>query len=77
MASETCIYKCLYLITILNQNCFLNAKHGWLVISSYLSSIPVAHLSDICRRKLVVTGDSARIQDETTEISWFFNMFGV
>ena len=30
------------------------------------------------RRRLVVTGDSARIQDETTENSaWFFNMLGV
>ena len=38
----------------------------------------VAHLSDAPRRRLVVTRDSARIQDETTEISaWFFNVLGV
>ena len=44
----------------------------------YLSSLPVAHLSDAPRRRLVVTGDSARIQDETTENSgWFFNVLGV
>ena len=50
----------------------------WLIISVYLSSLPVAHLSDAPRRRLVVTGDSARIQDETTEISaWFFNVLGV
>ena len=50
----------------------------WLVICVYLSSLPVAHLSDAPRRRLVVTGDSARIQDETTENSaWFFNVLGV
>ena len=49
-----------------------------LIISVYLSSLPVAHLSDAPRRLLVVTGDSARIQDETTENSaWFFNVHGV
>ena len=49
-----------------------------LIISFYLSSLPVAHLSDAPRRRLVVTGDSARIQDETTENSaWFFNVLGV
>ena len=38
----------------------------------------VAHLSDAPRRRLVVTGNSARIQDETTESSaWFFNVLGV
>ena len=48
------------------------------IISVYLSSLPVAHLSDGPRRRLVVTGDSARIQDETTENSaWFFNVLGV
>ena len=47
-------------------------------ISVYLSSLPVAHLSDAPRRRLVVTGGSARIQNETTESStWFFNMLGV
>ena len=50
----------------------------YLIISVYLSSLPVAHLSDASRRRLVVTGDSARIQDETTENSaWFFNVLGV
>ena len=45
-----------------------------LVISVYLSSLPVAHLSNTPRRRLpvVVTGDSARIQDETTESSALF-----
>ena len=33
----------------------------------YLLSLPVAHLSDAPRIWLVVSGDSARIQDETTE----------
>ena len=49
-----------------------------LIISVYLSSLPVAHLSDAPRRRLVVTEDSARIQDETAENSaWFFNVLGV
>ena len=49
-----------------------------LAIFVYLSSLPVAHLSDAPRGRLVVTGDSARIQDETTENSvWFFNVLGV
>ena len=49
-----------------------------LVISVYLSSLPVAHLSDAPTKRLVVTGDSARIKDETTESSAsFFNVFGV
>ena len=53
-------------------------RTGLLIISVYLSSIPVAYLSDASRRRLVVTGDSARIQDETTESSaWFFNVLGV
>ena len=38
-----------------------------LVISVYLSSLPVAHLSDAPGRRLLDTGDSARVQDETTE----------
>ena len=50
----------------------------WLLISVYLSSLPVSHLSDAPGRLLVVAGDSARIQDETTENSvWFFNVLGV
>ena len=44
----------------------------------YLSSLPLAYLSDARRRRLVVTGNSARIQDETTESSaWFFNELGM
>ena len=50
----------------------------FLIISIYLLSLPVAHLSNAPRRQLVVTGDSARIQDEITENSaWFFNVLGV
>ena len=49
-----------------------------LFIFVYLSSLPVAHLSDAPRRRLVVPGDSARIQDETTKSSvWFFNVLSV
>ena len=52
--------------------------HFCLVISIYVSSLPVAHLSDTLKGQLVVTGDSARIQDETTEsFAWFFNYLGV
>ena len=47
-------------------------------ISVYLCALPAAHLSDAPRRRLAVTGDSARIQDETTESSaWFFHVLGV
>ena len=50
-------------------DCSLNS-----IFFVYLSSLPVAHL----RKRLVVTGDSVRIQDETTENSaWFFNVLGV
>ena len=57
----------------LGQFCNLFINYG-LVISVYLSQLPVAHLSDAPRRRVVVTGDSTRIQDETTENSaWFFN----
>ena len=50
----------------------------FLVISIYLLSLMVAHLSDASSRQLVITRDSARIQDETTESStWFFNILGV
>ena len=38
----------------------------WLLIYVCLLSLPVARLSDASRRRLVVTGDSARIQHETT-----------
>ena len=48
------------------------------VIFIYLSSLQVANLSDAPRGRLVVMGDSARIQDETAENSaWFFNVLGV
>ena len=49
-----------------------------LVISvyMYLSQLPVAHLSEAPKRRLVVTENSARIQDETTESSaWFFTVY--
>ena len=53
-------------------------QSSFLFVSDYLSSLPVAHLSDAPRRRLVVTGDSTRIQDKTTESSaWFFNVLGV
>ena len=45
-----------------NVGFFLTICQYGLVISVYLSSLPVA-----LGRRLVVTGDSARIQDETTE----------
>ena len=49
-----------------------------LFVSVYLSLLPVAHLSGAPRRRLVVTGDSARVQDETTESStYLFNVLGV
>ena len=35
-------------------------------VSVYLSLLPVARLRDAPRRQLVVTGDSVKIQDETT-----------
>ena len=48
-----------------------------IVISVYLSTLPVAHLSNAPRRRLVVAGDSASIQDGTTKNSaWFFNVLG-
>ena len=66
------------------QNPLKPLLHKWqllvldLVISVYLLLLPVAHLSDAPRRWLVVTGDSARIQDETTENStWFFYVLGI
>ena len=50
----------------------------WFFVSINVTLLPVAHLSNAPRRQLVVTEDSARIQDETTESSaWFFNMLGV
>ena len=39
------------------------------VFSVYIQSLPVGHLSDAPRRRLVFTGDRVRIQDETTESS--------
>ena len=50
----------------------------WLVIPVYLSSLPIAHLSNTPRRLLVITRDSAGIQDETTEsFFWFSDVLGV
>ena len=64
-----------------NRGCWHTSQYNlkqMLLISVYLSSLPVPHLSDTPRRRLVVMGDSARIKDETTESSiWFFNMLGV
>ena len=49
-----------------------------LVISMYLSLLLVAQLSGAPGKRLVVTWDSARIQEETTEsFTWFFNVLGV
>ena len=49
-----------------------------LFVTLYLSSLPAARLSDAPKRRLVVMGDSASIQDETIESSaWFFNVLGV
>ena len=62
-----------YIIIIFNFWSF-----DWLIIFVYLSLLPVAHLSDAPIRRSVVTGDSARIQEKTTENSaWFFNVLGV
>ena len=63
-----------------NLDCYLisHGRYMPLIIFVYLSLLPVAHLRNAPRRRLVVTGDSARIQDETTEnIAWFFNVLGV
>ena len=72
------IYATIYFICAKLYVQMLGWNLAWLIISVYLSSLPVAHLSDAPRRRLVVTGDSARIQDESTENSaWFFNVLGV
>ena len=44
---------------------------SWMIwfVSVYLSSLPVENLSDVPRRRLVVTGYCELIQDETTESS--------
>ena len=43
-------------------------------VSLFLLLLPVVHLRDTPRKLLVVTGDSARLQKETTESSArFFN----
>ena len=56
-----------------NQHDTAEGRLVILVIYVYLSSLPVTHLSDAPRRRLVVTGDSARIQDEATENSARFS----
>ena len=67
-----------FVICYMYMYIILYKKYSIIIIFVYLSSLPVAHLSDAPRRRLVVTGDSARIQDETTENSaWFFNVLGV
>ena len=71
-----------YCVVLTYRTCYwTNWTKPWtfdLIIFVYLSSLPVAHLSDTPRRRLAVMGDSARIQDETTENSvWFFNVLGV
>ena len=75
--SENSVF--LHCIVVNIDTCFVaNEKREFLVIFVYLLSLPVAHLSDAPRRRLIVTGDSARIQDEATENSaWFFNVLGV
>ena len=60
--------------------CRCQKKTCWLVIFDCLSLLPDAHLSNAPGRQLVVMGggDTARIQDETTENSvWFINMLGI
>ena len=47
------------------------------LVSVYLSSLPVAHLSDAPITKLVVTVNNARIQDGTTESSTWSLMCSV
>ena len=60
-----------------HTRCLTHRKWA-LFVSVYLSSLPVVHLSDAPRRRLVVTGYSARIQDKTTERpTWLFNVLGV
>ena len=55
-----------------------NVSKDFCFVFVYLSSLAVVHLSDALRGPLVVAGDSARIQDETTESSaMFFNVLGV
>ena len=60
-----------------NRNAFRLKKEYimYLFISVYLSSLPVAHLSDA---PSCYGGHSARIQDETVErYGSFFNVLGV
>ena len=60
------------------ENVALFGKGFRLFICVYLSLLPVAHLRAVARRWLVVTWDSERIQDETTESSaWFYNILSV
>ena len=76
MSLAGCLSVCFSICLPVSISLSLSLYH-WL-FSFYLSLLPVAHLSDAPRRRLVVTGDSARIQDETIESSaWFFNVLGV
>ena len=70
--------KKLIIVHLTYQSIICEQQTPWLVISVYLLSLPVAYLSNAPRTRLFVMGDSARIQDETTENSaWFFNVLGV
>ena len=56
----------------------LSTLLGFFFFFCLLSWLLVAHLTDAPGRRIVVTGKSSRIQDETTENStWFFNVQGV
>ena len=59
----------------------ISAKQTEVELIDYFHLFIIAtgcHQSDAPRRRLVVTGDSARIEDGTTENSfWFFNVLGV
>ena len=58
---------------------YLTSTDGLYTIHIRLPDIYLfVYLSDAPRRRLVVTGDSAMIQDKLTESSaWFFNVLGV
>ena len=68
--AELCKYSNLQIL-ILVHVLYINVNSVYIVrfffsfISVYLSSLPVAYLSDAPRGRLVVTGDSERVQDET------------
>ena len=49
--------------------CLLSLLYIFGFFSVYLSSLPVAHLSDAPKRRLILTRDSVIIKDETTNVS--------